>query len=243
MSASAELETPRPPQRRPNLSAYLSQQVINLIRDRQLKPGDRLPSARDLANQFSVATPTIREALRRLQATGIVDIRHGSGIYVKRESDRMMLSNPTYGALETQTIMQVLDARLLIEPHLAQLAATRATNRDVAELRELLSRAEQALEKPDDGYIRANHALHAGIARASGNIVLSHVVESLLEMYSTELHLVDPNSTLAEIRARDHRNHQLVIEAIAAADGPAAYEAMVQHLEIARSSIEYRVAS
>jgi DNA-binding GntR family transcriptional regulator len=73
--------------------------------------------------------------------------------------------------------------------------------------------------------------------------VLSHVVESLLEMYSTELHLVDPNSTLAEIRARDHRNHQLVIEAIAAADGPAAYEAMVQHLEIARSSIEYRVAS
>jgi GntR family transcriptional repressor for pyruvate dehydrogenase complex len=243
MSASAELETPRPPQRRPNLSAYLSQQVINLIRDRQLKPGDRLPSARDLAIQFSVATPTIREALRRLQATGIVDIRHGSGIYVKRESDRMMLSNPTYGALETQTIMQVLDARLLIEPHLAQLAATRATNRDVAELRELLSRAEQALEKPDDGYIRANHALHAGIARASGNLVLTHVVESLLEMYSTELHLVDPNSTLAEIRARDHRNHQLVIEAIAAADGPAAYEAMVQHLEIARSSIEYRVAS
>jgi GntR family transcriptional repressor for pyruvate dehydrogenase complex len=155
----------------------------------------------------------------------------------------MMLSNPTYGALETQTIMQVLDARLLIEPHLAQLAATRATNRDVAELRELLSRAEQALEKPDDGYIRANHALHAGIARASGNLVLTHVVESLLEMYSTELHLVDPNSTLAEIRARDHRNHQLVIEAIAATDGPAAYEAMVQHLEIARSSIEYRVAS
>src|SRR5215217_702752 len=81
---------------RPNLSVYLSQQILNLIRDRHLKPGDRLPSAKDLAAQFSVATPTMREALRRLQATGIVDIRHGSGIYVRRDRERMMLSNPGY---------------------------------------------------------------------------------------------------------------------------------------------------
>jgi GntR family transcriptional repressor for pyruvate dehydrogenase complex len=240
MSTPPDLQIAPPSPVRPNLSVFLSQQILTLIRNRQLKPGDRLPSAKDLAAQFSVATPTMREALRRLQATGIVDIRHGSGIYVRRDSDRLMLSNPAYGTLKTQTIMQVLDARVLIEPHLSELAAVHASPEHIAELRALLLRAEQALERPDDRYIKANYALHVAIARASGNLVLAHVIESLLEMYSTELHLVDPNSSLAEIRARDHRHHQLVIGAIAAADGPAAREAMAKHLSVARASIELR---
>jgi GntR family transcriptional repressor for pyruvate dehydrogenase complex len=240
MSTPPNLNIPTSSPPRPNLSVFLSEQILNLIRDRQLKPGDRLPSAKDLAAQFSVATPTIREALRRLQATGIVDIRHGSGIYVRRDSDRLMFSNPAYGTLATQTIMQILDARILIEPHLSELAAVHAAPDQIAELRELLVRAERALERPDDRYIKANHALHVAIAKASGNLVLAHVVESLLEMYSTELHLVDPKSTLAEVRARDHRHHQLVIGAIAAADAPAAREAMARHLTVARASIEHR---
>ena len=90
---------------KPNLSNYLAQQIQSLIRERDLKPGERPPSAKSLADQFNVATPTIREALRHLQATGMIDIRHGSGIYVRRQSDRLMLSNPGYGALETKTIL------------------------------------------------------------------------------------------------------------------------------------------
>ena len=242
MTTSPDLQLASPSRVRPNLSVFLSEQILKFIRDRQLKPGDRLPSAKDLAGQFSVATPTMREALRRLQATGIVDIRHGSGIYVLRDSDRMMLSNPAYGMLETQTIMQVLDARLLIEPHLSELAANHAEPFQIAELRELMTRAERALDRPDDRYIKANYALHVAIAKASGNLVLAHVVESLLEMYSFELHIVDPNSSLAEVRARDHRHHQLVFGAIAAGDGPAAQEAMTKHLSVARASIGHRKA-
>jgi GntR family transcriptional regulator, transcriptional repressor for pyruvate dehydrogenase complex len=240
MSSPPNLHIASPAPVRPNLSVYLSEQILKLIRDRELKPGDRLPSAKALAAQFSVATPTMREALRRLQATGIVDIRHGSGIYVRRDSDRLMLSNPAYGTLATQTIMQILDARILIEPHLSELAALHAAPVQIAELRELLVRAERALDRPDDRYIKANHALHVAIAKASGNLVLAHVVESLLEMYSTELHLVDPKSSLAEIRARDHRHHQLVIGAIAAADAAAARDEMAKHLSGARASIELR---
>jgi len=228
---------------RPNLSTYLSQQILSLIRDRQLKPGDRLPSARALAAQFSVATPTIREALRRLQATGMIDIRHGSGIYVRRDSDRILLSNPSYGALEAQTILQALDARLLIEPHLAELAAANASEEDVTELRSILERSERALAlHDDDRYIQINYELHVGIAQTSGNIVLTHIVQSLLEMHATELHIVDPNSSLSEIRARDHRFHQLVVAAIAEHDESAARDAMTEHLTVARSTIELRVA-
>jgi GntR family transcriptional regulator, transcriptional repressor for pyruvate dehydrogenase complex len=242
MNTPADFQSQTSLASRPNLSAFLSQQILILIRDRQLKPGDRLPSAKDLAALFSVATPTMREALRRLQATGVIDIRHGSGIYVRRDSDRIMLSNPAYGTLEAQTIMQVLDARLLIEPHLAELASYAATPDEVAGLQTLLTTVEQTLDRPDDRYLAANHTLHVAIARASGNLVLTHVVESLLEMHSTELHVVDPNSSLAEIRARDHRYHQLVVGAIAERNAQAAREAMTTHLERARSSIEHRVA-
>jgi GntR family transcriptional repressor for pyruvate dehydrogenase complex len=222
---------------RPNLSTFLAQQVLSLIRDRNLQPGDRLPSAKALAEQFAVATPTMREALRRLQATGVIDIRHGSGIYVRRDQERLMLSNPAYGALETHTILQVLDARLLIEPHLAELAARRVGEPEITEIALLLDRSEQALARPDDGYVHANNAFHSAIARASGNLVLAHVVESLIELYSTELHVVDPTSSLAEIRGRDHRNHQLIYEAIRDGDGSRAREAMIRHIEAARGTV------
>lgn len=226
---------------RPNLSTYLSQQILRMIREQDLKPGDRLPAARDLAARFSVATPTIREALRQLQATGIVDIRHGSGIYVRRDSDRLLLANPAYGELETRTIMQVLEARLLIEPHLSELAAQSATDEQVRELEALLVQAENTLNHPDSRYLDANYELHTAIARASGNEVLTHVVQTLLEMYSSELNLVDPESSFAEIRARDHARHKVVVSAIAAGDGKTAYQAMAGHIESARETVESRI--
>jgi GntR family transcriptional repressor for pyruvate dehydrogenase complex len=200
-----------------------------------------LPPARSLAAQFGVATPTMREALRRLQATGVLDIKHGSGIYVRRDRERLMLSNPGFGVLETHTILQVLDARLLIEPHLASLAAERATETEMIEVATLLEVAEATLASPDDAYLRANHHFHSAIARASGNLVLAHVVESLIELYSTELHLVDPTRTLVEIRARDHQRHQLVFEAIRDRDAERAGAAMREHIAVARSTVTPRL--
>ncbi len=229
------------PPPKPNLSAYLSQQILSLIRDKDLRPGDRLPSAKALADQFAVATPTMREALRRLQATGVIDIRHGSGIYVRRDRERLMLSNPAYGELETHTILQVLDARHLIEPHLARLAAGRADAAEIAQLRGLVEQAEEVFDRPDDTYIQTNILIHSAIARASGNLVLAHVVESLIELYSAELHLVDPKHTLVEIRARDHANHRLVLSAIEAGDGSAAFTAMSNHLLTARGTVTPRL--
>src|ERR1700736_4319034 len=83
---------------RPNaplsLSEHLGQLVLALIRDDAMEPGDRLPSVKDLAERFSVATPTMREALRLLQMAGTLDIRHGSGIYVRHAGSRLMLTNP-----------------------------------------------------------------------------------------------------------------------------------------------------
>jgi GntR family transcriptional regulator, transcriptional repressor for pyruvate dehydrogenase complex len=70
-----------------SLSEHLAQQILAYIRSENLGPNERLPSVRALAQSFSVATPTLREALRRLESTGTIEIKHGSGIYVKEGAD------------------------------------------------------------------------------------------------------------------------------------------------------------
>lgn len=224
---------------RPNLSNQLANGVIELIRDRALGPGDRLPTARELAEAFEVATPTMREALRRLQATGVIDIRHGSGIYVLRAEQRLVVANPGYGDLETYTILQILDARLLVEPHLAELAAGHADAVTLASIEHVIQQAADEVRLRE--YMESNVRFHTLIARASGNLVLAQIIESLIELYSVELDQVDPNLQLVDGRAADNAVHQEIYTAIATGNGRAAYDAMSGHLQTARQAISRRL--
>lgn len=217
------------------LSSYLTKQIIELIRDRNLRAGDRLPTAKVLAEQFTVAIPTLREALRPLQATGVIDIRHGSGIYVGRGQERLMLANPHHGALERRTIPQLLDARLLIEPHLAELTARRATDAEIADLERVLDDAERCLVDQDELLHRTNMAFHATIARASGNLVLAQIMDSLIEIYSSE-----QMATLAlyNSRSRDHAQHGVILAAIRDRNGVAARVRMAEHIQDVKAVVE-----
>lgn len=211
-----------------------------MIRDRGLGPGDRLPTARELADIFEVATPTMREALRRLQATGVIDIRHGSGIYVLRSEQRLVVTNPGYGDLETHTILQVLDARLLVEPHLAELAARNIDPDRLAEVEQIVVQAANEIRLHD--YLESNVRFHTIIARASGNLVLAQFVESLIELYSVELDHVDPHLLLVDGRTADNAVHQEIYAALAAGDGPSARDAMSRHVQAARESVSGRLS-
>jgi GntR family transcriptional repressor for pyruvate dehydrogenase complex len=226
----------RPPgANRPNLSNQLANGVIELIRDRGLGPGDRLPTARELADAFEVATPTMREALRRLQATGMIDIRHGSGIYVLRAEQRLVVANPGYGDLETHTILQILDARLLVEPHLAELAARSIDPPTLAAIGRVIQQAAGEVRLRE--YMESNVRFHTLIARASGNLVLAQIIESLIELYSVELDHVDPNLMLVDGRAADNAMHQEIYATLAAGNERAAYDAMSRHLQTAFASV------
>lgn len=220
---------------RPNLSNLLTSGVVDLIREQGLQPGDRLPPARELAKQFAVATPTMREALRKLQATGVVDIRHGSGIYVLRAEQRLVVANPSYGDLESHTLLQIIEARALVEPHLAELAATAIDPPTLDLLFALLQRAAGEVQLRD--YLETNVQFHTIIARASGNLVLAQIIESLIELYSVELDLADPNLALVDGRAADNAVHREIYEGLAAGDAVAARAAMERHLQAARASV------
>jgi GntR family transcriptional repressor for pyruvate dehydrogenase complex len=224
------LITPSLAVNRTSLSETLAQRMTEFIRSNSLEVGDRLPSVKDLARHFAVATPTLREALHRLEATGVIEIKHGSGIYVRQLGSRMMLPNPYYGDLDIHTILDLFEARSLLEPELAARAASQATPAQMATLRAIVSEAATHLTgiKADDTpLLKANEAFHSAIAQMSGNAVLGQLVTSLLELYAKEQLLVQH---LYNDRVQDHREHLAICDAIEGAQAERARTLMEEHL-------------
>jgi GntR family transcriptional regulator, transcriptional repressor for pyruvate dehydrogenase complex len=224
---------------RPSGSDLLTEQILDLIERAGLGPGDRLPTVQALATRFAVASPTMREALRRLQAVGVVELRHGSGVYVRHAGRRVVLPNPFPGRLNIETILDLLDARLLIEPHLASLAA-HADEAAIAELAELIDRAGNLLEGSQDEPLSvANLGFHRGVARCSGNAVLGQVIDTLLDLYQPEQMEI---LRLYADRVHDHEEHAAILEAIQRHDPALASERMQRHLEGVRTVVAARAS-
>lgn len=190
---------------------WLPARDAGLVEQEELAVGGRLPSIRKLAERFQVAIPTLREVLRRLQATGIIDIRHGSGIYVRKGHLRMMLVNPTLRALDPHMTVALLDARLLVEPQLAELAARIVNEDEGVTLQKILAEAEQYLVGSDRMLHRVNMSFHLAIARCTGNAVLAQIMESLIELYSFRQFAV---ISLFNARFQDHEEHKAIFDAV-----------------------------
>lgn len=213
---------------RPSLSDAIITGIVDFIRAEGLRPGDRLPAARVLAERFAVAVPTLREALRKMQATGAIDIRHGSGMYVNAALDRVVIANPTPPVLGGALATQLLDARRLIEPYLAELAARNRARASTAPLHEALDTAERHLTGDDGRLHQANTAFHLGVASASGHRILHEVLDSLLSVHAAEQRTI---LQIFDDRVRDHEEHRAVLGAIDSGHEDLARDLMRRHLE------------
>jgi len=204
------------------LSDRLVDGLLDLISEGALGPGDSLPTVRELASRFAVTTPTIREALRRLQTTDAVRMRHGSGIYVGDGINRMLLPNPNSTPLKDEHIVQLVEARLTIEPGIAALAAVNRTVDDVERLARAVDTAKRAA---DDNRPKLN--FHRELAAASGNQVLFEVVDSLLSARSREQRALRAQ---IENRVRDYEQHVAIFLAVEAGAAEQAPRLTEQHL-------------
>lgn len=225
---------------RRSLSDALIGRVVDLIRTAGLRPGDRLPSARVLAERFAVATPTIREALRQLQATGAIDIRHGSGMYVNAALDRVVIANPNLPTLDAERLTELLDARLLVEPYLAGLAARHHSPATTAALRRSLDAAERHLAGDDTRLHEANMAFHRAVATASGHRILHEVLDSLLSVHAGEQREI---LQIFDDRSRDHEEHRAVLAAVEAGSEEQARRLMRRHLEDVADVVALRMST
>jgi GntR family transcriptional repressor for pyruvate dehydrogenase complex len=226
------------PRARQSASDELTKELIDLLKREAFQPGDRLPSVTSLASQFAVAPPTIREALRQLQALGFLDFRHGSGVYVREPLERVIVSNPYSGQLDRTVILDLIDARLLIEPHLACLAVARGGDEAIAEVAKILDRVDEVLEGQDEVLSDLNLNFHRAIARLSGNSVLGQVIDSLLDLYAAEQMVI---LQVYDNRERDLREHRAVLEAIRDGQAELAATRMREHLTGVRTVVEQRL--
>lgn len=190
--------------------------------------GDRLPSIAEMARRFEVGPPTLREALKKLEALGVVDIRHGSGVYVGKASDTLLMPNPIYtGAVSKKLLVDLIEARIPIEVQSAALAATHATDAHLDEMRQLLASAAESLSD-DERLSATNMEFHHAIAQASGNTVLAQLLEVLRSLFQKEQQMI---LDIYGSRQKDHREHEGILEALRRRDESLVVERMRAHLE------------
>ena len=220
---------------RQSLSDDLAQRIRKLIQTRNYQSGDRLPAISAMARDFGVGAPTLREALKKLETVGVVNIRHGSGVYVGREPDSIVITNPVFdGAVSKKLLLDLLEARVPLETTTARLAALHGTDEHFAEMGRLLAQAEANLG--DDAVLnQVNLAFHRQIAVASGNVVLRQLLDVITNVFRAEQRVI-----LGIYRAReaDHREHVAICDVLRARDAERAAELMRSHLDGVRRRIE-----
>jgi GntR family transcriptional repressor for pyruvate dehydrogenase complex len=201
--------------------------MLETILSNRLRPGDRLPSERELGEQFGVSRTVVREAVRELVAKGVIEVRSGSGLRVAavdastvRESMLLFLRG---GSVEFEKVHEV---RTLLEVHIAALAAERAQEDDLSALRAVHERM-QAERDDVEAAARDDLEFHRLIARATQNelyvVLLDSIGSSLIDIRRENLGSGSAPATLEQ--------HARILDTIAAYDPQRAREAMAAHLE------------
>lgn len=203
----------------------LARQLMGELASGRFKVGDRLPAERELAAEYEVSRPAVREAMIALEVQGLIDVRIGSGAYVKRLPGNSE-EQPGFHA----TAFEVTEARVLFEGEAAALAAAQITEDEMNELDALVAQ----MRRPDlrVGEIEtADRAFHLLIARATRNPVILDTIERLWELRATS-----PECILLHEKSRDAGNrpvpdeHEAIASALRRRDAGGARATMRSHL-------------
>lgn len=212
------------------LYSQIADQVATLISTGEYQPGDQLLSERELADRLKVSRPTVREAMIALEVRGLIEIRVGVGIFVRTQPSRqteelIRAQEPVHSALE------LIEARLMLEPQVAALAAERLSEKELKTLKKHLRQLKLAAAQ-GRWSDRDDRALHETIARASGNQVLSDLVQGLFNDRDDALALKfeEHLAQMPLVRDRSFDDHRRIVEALGRRDAQAARQAMHDHL-------------
>ncbi len=201
-------------------------QVQSLTASEAFKPGDRLPSERELAEQFQVSRVTVRQALSVLQAMGVIESRVGDGTFAGGAQNSIVTVLAPMLHPPKSTLLEQLELRRLIEPEVARLAAERASEAQIGEMRRSLARQQGLLDR-GQSIIEEDSALHLIIARSSQNSLLVRMMESIHEL------LRDSREESLRARTTMERSlagHRRIVDAIAKHDRAGARQTMLRHV-------------
>ena len=221
------------------LHEEITDKLLARIHSGELKPGDKLPAERTLANEYGVSRSVIREALSSLNQMGCIQSRVGGGSYVKTPGSAD-IAEPlsVLFAQEEDFAYEMIEARLIIETEVARLAAQRRSESQLKEMWHTLEKARCEISRGGDGVAQDN-SFHRQLTEAADNRALGLLVQSysaILNNYMVMTHSLEgsPYRSLAA--------HETILRAIERQDSQAAEKAMRDHLVSAHESLKKALA-
>ncbi len=214
------------PVSRSPLYEQVAERLREFIEAKGLQPGDRLMSERDLATQLGVSRTSVRQALTALRVLGLVEIRHGDGVYLVRSPGDVIPSFASEIVSSEVDHPMIWEVREGIEVQAARLAARRRGEADLRSMREALELMETAVAGGEDG-INEDRRFHHAIVQAAGNPLLSQMIEGLSEVIdrTSEASLTLPGRPPVSLQS-----HRAILGAIERQDEAAAAEEMRRHV-------------
>lgn len=221
------------------LKEQVLRQLNRLIDEGTLRPGDRLPSERELAEQLEVSRGTVRESVQFLHALGVIEIRHGSGTFVRHAStDRQALRDEwrRWTVRHSDTVRDLLEVRMGLESFAAELAVRRMGAEGPEKMAAALERMEDAVEAHDvPALVRSDVAFHEALCAAAGNRALAELAAGLGDR------LVQERATTWSLPGRPERSlaqHRRIYEAVSLRDAARARRSVLVHLASVLNDVE-----
>jgi GntR family transcriptional repressor for pyruvate dehydrogenase complex len=218
----------------------VSDELYEMIRSGSLKPGEQLDSIQQLAENFQVGRPAIREALSALSSMGLIEIKQGEGTFVKT-FDPAIMNHPLSAALlmDQDNIKHLLEVRKILESGTAEVAAKKRTEENLIELKDMLFNMEKV---SDDEELsdKADISFHVAVANASQNELLITLMNHVSELMTEKMRdirrvaLYSEEMTLKQL----YQQHVRIYDAIVAQDEDGARSAMLFHLQSVEESLD-----
>ena len=222
------------PPKRTRLYENIIEQLIALIKDGTLKPGDKLPPERKLAEDLCVSRTAIREALRSLETMGYISSKVGGGTYIN-EITLGNVMNPFSAVLSQnkKLIVELLEVRMLLETEIARLAALRITPQKILAIQKAVDKMRNDIAAGSNG-LEADNEFHNALAVASENEALKLILDMCGDLLSKTREATlnikgQPQSTL--------KDHEEIYDAIRKGDSVLAARHMKQHLANAQNNL------
>ena len=223
------------PLKKTRLYEEIVDQLISLMKMGKLKPGDKLPSERQLAEELHVSRTAIREALRSMESMGYIDSKVGGGTYIKSVTlDNVMDPFAVMLSQDEKLLSELVDVRVLLEGEVASLAAKNVTQEQINEVRKTLEGMEADIKAGGNG-LSGENAFHNMLAKIADNSALSMILNMCSELLSKSR---EATLTIPGQPQNSLNDHYEILEAVETHSSALASTLMSRHLRKARKNLE-----
>ena len=234
------------PAQRTSLSDNIVEQLTGLIAREVLKPGQRIPSEKQLCQQFGVGRTSVREALKSLSVLGILESHAGDGTFVSANRDRYLERAFQWGLLfDRKGVHDLIETRLLLESHTAYLAARRATDGDLGAVDQAIQGMKESVSEPKR-YLEHDLQFHLRIAQATQNTILANLLSTIrghLHAWVEQALATSPPEHPTSRATLSIKQHEKILKALKKRQAGEARRAMREHILSSKSDVESHAAA